>query len=123
MGNIAKIHQDKSPVRRHFLAEWLEERNMTPMDLVAALNDPDRSLDHKEVDKSQVYRWLKGQMPQAAQQLRLAALFGWDDPSQLLRHPRDDWFSRITKDRDNAEVESMKQAIEIMLKLRTGTGG
>lgn len=113
MAKITKIHQNKRTVRRHFLAEWLEARNMKPMDLVELLNDPDRSADFAEVDKAQVYRWLKGQMPQAAMQMRIAAALGFeDDPTKFLRPPEADWVMDFFEGRSREELERMKTMLQ-----------
>lgn len=112
MSNISKIHQDKQPVRRHFIAEWLQARGMSAMDLLGALNDPDRPMELSEVDKSQVYRWLKGQLPHSSMQLRIKDALGLDDPADLLREPDNDWFSQFFKDRSDDEIERMKVLLE-----------
>lgn len=112
MPNVSKIHQDKQPIRRHFLAEWLEKREMSAMDLLNALNDPERSMDFNAIDKSQVYRWLKGQLPHPQMQLRIVEALGLDDAGDLLRSPEDDWFNQFFKDRTEDEIERMKQMLE-----------
>lgn len=112
MTNITKIHQGKQPVRRHYIAEWLEVRGMSPMDLLAALNDPERSIDLAEVDKSQVYRWLKGQLPHPPMQLRIKEVLELDDAGDLLRPPENDWFAQFIKDRDEDEIARMKLMLE-----------
>lgn len=86
---------------------------MTPPELIEILNDPDRwGDDYKPIDKSQVYRWLKGQMPQAAQQVRIARALEMENPSDLLRDPLDDWFAKFFRDRNRDEMERMKQMLE-----------
>jgi len=112
MGNVSKIHQNKQPVRRHYIGEWLQARGLSPMDLLAALNDPERSMEFGEVDKSQVYRWLKGQLPQPAMQLRIAEALGLDSAGDLLREPDDDWIIHFFKDRDEEEIARMKILLE-----------
>lgn len=125
MKQVSRIHHGKQPVRRHFIAEWLEAREMEPMDLVEALNSADTSLPM--VDKSQVYRWLKGQMPHADMQVRIAGALsimdpetGEPDPSGILRHPNYDWMARQFEGRSKAEIERMKQMIELAFP-KTGT--
>lgn len=87
---------------------------MTPPDLVEALNDPDRwGDDYKPIDKSQIYRWLKGQMPQAAQQIKIARALEMENPADLLRDPLDDWFAKFFNDRSRGEMERVKQMLEI----------
>lgn len=125
MGKITNIHQGKQPVRRHFIAEWLEAKNMTPMDLLDALNDPERSMDLGEVDKSQVYRWLKGQMPQAPMQRRIAGAFGFEDqPDKLLQDPTIDWLSSFFEDKTESQKEKAIQMLKLMFpEGKTGTDG
>jgi predicted XRE-type DNA-binding protein len=55
-----KSKEKRRAIRRHFIKEWMEDREMTPADIVDAL----------DIDKSQVYRWLKGQLPQPDMQER-----------------------------------------------------
>lgn len=112
MSTITKIYQGRQPVRRHFLGEWLEARHLSVSDLLALLNDDERSMDLPRVDKSQVYRWLRGQMPQSAMQARLAAALELDDPGSLLRHPDDDWFAEFFAGRSRDEIHRMKLMLE-----------
>jgi hypothetical protein len=126
MRQASKTHRGKQAVRRHFIAEWLEAREMEPMDLVNALNATDASLPM--VDKSQVYRWLKGQMPHADMQVRIAGALsvvnpetGDPDPSGILRHPDYDWMARQFEGRSKAEIDRMKQMIELAFPARVGT--
>lgn len=110
MKKVARIHQGKQPIRRHFIKEWMEARDMTPADLVSQL----------DIEKSQVYRWLKGQLPHPDMQERLGALFEID-PEALLRDPDDDWIRRFFQGRDLEEKERIKQAMELAWPKRTGT--
>lgn len=126
MTNIANIHKGKTPVRRHFFAEWLEARGMKPMEFMNAWNElhPDQI-----IDKSQVYRWLKGQLPRPESMLRIAAILhlehedGSPDPDALLRHPDNDWFARKLKGRPREEIERIKQVIDAAFPDKTGTNG
>lgn len=123
MASVSRIHPGKQPVRRHFLNEWLEAKGMKPMDLLDALNDPDRMSDLPIIDKSQVYRWLKGQLPQAAQQKRIAQAIG-QEPEDLLRHPIDDWLAKFFSDRTREEAERAKKMLEAAFPpTLTGTDG
>lgn len=110
MKKLTRIHAGKQPVRRHFIKEWMEVRGIEPADLVEAL----------DVDKSQVYRWIKGQLPQPKYQERIAAMFELE-PEALLRHPDDDWMARFFEGRDIAERERIKKAMELSWPLKTGT--
>lgn len=98
---------------------------MTPVDLIEALNDPERSMDFTEVDKSQVYRWLKGQMPQAAMQLRIAAALGFEgEPDKLLQDPTMDWLAEFFRDKTEEQKEKAIQMLKLMFEqTKTGTGG
>lgn len=110
MKPVTRIHQRKTPIRRHFIAEWADARGLKPADIVETLG----------IDKSQVYRWFKGQMPQPAQQEILAAMFEIE-PEALLRHPDDDWISRFFAGRDADEKEEIKRMIEKAWPPRTGS--
>jgi hypothetical protein len=123
---VSKIHQQKTPNRPHFINEWLEMREMDAMDLLRILNEGDTSLP--AVDKSQVYRWLKGQLPQAAMQKRIAGALeicdvetNEPDPSGLLRHPDLDWIARRIQQSDPEDVKKLKTIVELTLPMRTGT--
>lgn len=99
---------------------------MKPMDLVELLNDPDRSSDLTEIDKTQVYRWLRGQMPQPAMQVRIAAALGFEDePERLLQSPHIDWVTRFFESRSIDELERMKTMLEAAFPRthKSGTDG
>lgn len=126
MKPVSKIHQGKEPHHRHYIGEWLEERGMDPMDLLNSLNEADTSLP--PVDKSQVYRWLKGQLPQPHMQARVAGALsildpetGEPDPEGILRDPHIDWVARRLKGRSRDDIERVKQAIDLVLPPKTGT--
>lgn len=126
MRQPTQIHGNKPTFRRHFLDEWLKERGMKPMDLVHALNEADTSLP--PIDKSQVYRWLKGQLPHMPTQVRIAAALelldpvtNEPDPQMLLRHPHQDWIARKLQGRSEEELDRARKAIELVLPDRTGT--
>jgi hypothetical protein len=116
-------HQ-KTTFRRHFLREWLEARDMEPTDLVRVLNEPEDM--ETPIDKSQVYRWIKGQLPHGQTLTRIAAALellnfetGEPDPELLLAHPSQDWIARKFKDRDHQEYERMKQMLDLAFPDRT----
>lgn len=126
MKSVARIHQGKTPIRKHYIAEWLEARDMEPMDLLSGLNESDTSLP--AVDKSQVYRWLKGQMPQDKMLARIAeALEIRDvetrepDPNGIFRHPDHDWLESKFKGRERDEIERIKQMVDLAFPPKTGT--
>jgi hypothetical protein len=125
MAKISKIHQDKQPIRRHYLAEWLNAKGMSPVDLLAALNDPERSMTLAEVDKSQVYRWIKGQMPNPKMQSRIAGVLGFEDePERLLQDPSMDWFSEFFRDKTEEQKQKAIQILKLWFEEnKTGTEG
>lgn len=102
MQKPSAIHQNKTPVRRHFIKEWMESRGLEPADLIEQL----------DADRSTVYRWLDGQMPQPRWQAKLAAVFHVE-PEDLLRDPDADWLSRFFEGRKADERERIKQAMEL----------
>lgn len=110
MKKLAQIHPRKQPIRRHFIEEWMLARGLKPADLVEQL----------DTDKSQVYRWLKGQLPHPEMQERVAALFEIE-PEALLRHPDDDWIARFFHNRSEEERARIKQAMELAWPPKTGT--
>lgn len=127
MGKTSTIHDRKGTFRRHCLAEWLEERRMDPMDLLNALNE---SGAEEPIQKSQVYRWLKGQLPHKPTQIRIAAVLNLLDiesgepaPELLMRKPEEVWFALKIRNRSEEERERIKQMIELAFPDRTGTNG
>jgi hypothetical protein len=125
---VSRIHQNKRPIRRHYINEWLEVRDMEPADLIKGLNDPDRFSDLGFVDKSQVYRWLKGQMPGRDMQARLAAALeirdpetGEPDPDGIMRHPDHDWLHRKFESLSEDEIKRLKNMVELAFPTRSGT--
>lgn len=96
---------------------------MSVPDLLKLLNDDERSMDLPRIDKSQVYRWLKGQLPQPTTQRRLAEALGLDDPADLLRPPLDDWFVQFFAGRSADELERLRQMLEAAFPPKTGTNG
>lgn len=86
---------------------------MTAADLLDGLNDPERFSQLGYVSKSQVYRWLKGQMPNSSMQERIAAALGFeDDPSKFLSSPDIDWMSDFLRDRSEEELKRIKVTLE-----------
>lgn len=102
---------------------------MSAADLLAGLNDPERFSELGTVDKSQVYRWLKGQMPGPDMQLRVADALeikdpetGQPDPAGILRHPDFDWLARKYQGRSPDEIDRLKQMIDLAFPdVRTGS--
>lgn len=94
--NLTRIHKDKRPHRIHYIAEWLERRGIRQADVVRDLG----------VDKGTVSKWCAGGLPGEANLLSLAA-FLHVEPTDLFRHPDDDWIARLFKDRSESERETM----------------
>jgi len=88
------------------------------MDLLDALNEAEMA--RQPIDKSQVYRWMRGQLPQPDMQVRIAGVLEID-PEALLRHPTDDWMARKLRGRPKEEVERIKQMIDLAFPDKTGT--
>lgn len=107
MQKPVRIHQNKTPIRRHYIKEWAEARNMTQADLA-------RELD---TDKSQTSRWWQGQMPNSSTQERIAAVFEIE-PEALLRHPDQDWMARFFEGRAAEERDRIKQAMELSFPVK-----
>ena len=99
---VVAIHQNKTPVRRHFIAEWAEHRGLSQADIARELG----------IDKSVVSRWFnEGKLPRAENQEALAGLFGVE-PEAILRDPDDDWIARFMQDRSREEKERIKTTLE-----------
>lgn len=107
---VARIHQSKKPVRRHYIREWAEARGLRQVDVVEQLG----------IEKSQVSRWFAGQLPNPKFQAMLAELFSIE-PEALLRHPDQDWMARFFEGRAQEERERIKQAMELAWPKKTGT--
>ena len=112
------LHLNREPFRRHYLAEWLEENDMKPMELLDALNEP-AGMDPVVIDKSQVYRWLKGQLPHRSTQVRIAAALnlldaftGEPNPELLMSHPAQVWIARKVSGLEPEDIERLKTIIE-----------
>lgn len=91
------------------------------MDLLRALNDEERSINLAAIDKSQIYRWLKGQLPQEEMQVRIAGVLDLDDPAQLLRPPEADWLMKFFEKRNADERARIRQMLEAAFPEKTGT--
>lgn len=82
---------------------------MEPMDLVNSLNE---SESHPYLDKTQVYRWLRGVLPHPEMQRRIEGVLNLDE-NGLLRHPDQDWLARFFEGRSREETERIKKAMEL----------
>lgn len=96
---------------------------MTPMGLLNSLNDA-ANMDTAVIDKSQVYRWLKGQLPQRATQIRIAAALqlldenGNPDPELLTTDPAVAWVATRVKGRSKEEIQKVKEFLDWALPPR-----
>lgn len=104
----------------------MEHRGVSPMDLLDSLNDS----GEQPIDKTQVYRWIRGNLPMPATMVRIAAALsvldietGEPAPEALLRHPNEDWIARKLQGRSPDEVERIKQMIDLAFPDKTGTNG
>lgn len=108
----ATIHKSKQPRRPHHIADWADMRGLSQADIARELG----------ADKSVISRWFSGTTPGVEWQEKLAALFH-TTPEGLFRHPDDDWLSKFFADRSRAEVEKMKQMLELAFPKKNGTTG
>ena len=106
MAPTDRIHQSKTPHRKHFIPEWADARGLKQKDIVAALG----------ADKSTVARWFNGQMPQDKWLEPLCGLLG-TDTGGLFRHPDDDWLSRLFAGRSKEEMDKIKQSLESLVEM------
>lgn len=96
---------------------------MSPTELLDLLNDPERSSEYPFIDKSQVYRWLKGQLPQAPMQQRIAAALGFEgQPEKLLQPPEFGWIKDFFDGRSREEVARIRDTLTVAFP-RSGTTG
>jgi len=104
MAQVTQIHAGKTPIRRHYIVEWAERRQVTQADLVRATG----------ADKAAVSRWFNhGVIPSEKHIDNVASALNVEDVASLFRHPDDDWLSRMFKDRDEEERLRMRQMIEL----------
>jgi len=95
------------------------------MDLLNALNEA-ASMDQPIIDKSQVYRWVAGQLPQQPTLKRIADALGLRDPETnelepnlIFRHPAEVWIIGKIRGQDEEDVKRLRQIIEIALPRRS----
>lgn len=121
MAKVTRIHRGKSSFRRHYLAEWLSARDMSPMDLHRLLNEPESA--ETFIDKKQVYRWVdEGKLPHAPTMARIADALKLDSPEDLHRHPNEDWIAKFLRDRSEEELDRIRRSLEVTFP-KTGTTG
>jgi len=108
-----QIHGGKTPVRRHYLPERAEARNLSQAEIARELG----------VEKSTVSRWFAGTVPDSKNLDRLAALLHLDEPADLFRDPSDDWMTRFLRGRNEDEVDRIRATLEAAFPKPTGTEG
>lgn len=110
--SVMALTRGSSPRRPHFIPEWAERRGYeTQAGLAEALS----------ADKSVVSRWYSGTSPSEQWQKKLAALFHCEREA-LFRHPDDDWMARFFRDRDDHEMQRIKQMLEAAFPKSSKTG-
>ncbi|MFQ5677379.1 MAG: helix-turn-helix domain-containing protein [bacterium] len=108
--NRINIHTDKTPIRIHFIGEWMEKRGLKPADVTEATG----------ADKSLISRWIKdGVVPQRHYLVQLADLF-FTDVNGLFRHPDEDWIARFFSKRSAEEKKIAKEWLELSFQ-KSGT--
>lgn len=100
MAKISRIHADKTPIRIHFIKEWIDHRRLSQADVVRDLG----------VNKGTVSKWCSGELP-SEDNLLLLATFLHVDPPVLFRHPEDDWLSHFFRNRSEEELQRMVTAL------------
>lgn len=105
-------------LRRHCLPEWMEERGVSAPKLVELLNE-NATEGEGLIDKSQVYRWMKGQLPHAPTQERIARVLnivnpitGKVDPKLLQSHPSQAWIYAKVSNRSDDELRRMREVLD-----------
>jgi transcriptional regulator with XRE-family HTH domain len=112
MGKVAEIHGSKTPVRIHYLQEWLDHRHMSKADLVRAM----------DINKSSVSKWCTGDLPSEKNLLIIAAALEIE-PEALFRHPLDDWMTKFFKQRSEDELKRMVETLKAAFPQKSGTHG
>jgi hypothetical protein len=98
-----QIYRGRQPNRPHFIQEWAERRGFKDQAALAKASG---------ADKSVVSRWYSGASPSREWQLKLVELFALDEPTDIFRHPDDDWLAKFFHDRKPDEIDRIKQTLE-----------
>lgn len=109
---IPQIHAGETPVRIHYIVERAKRLGLKQVDLVRELG----------VDKGTVSKWFDGGLPDSKNIRRLAAVLQCQEPSEIFRHPDDDWMSRLLRRSNTDQKAQIKRMLEAGFG-RTGTGG
>lgn len=113
MAKLHSIHAGKTPPRIHYIAEWAEKRNLSQADVTRAIG----------ADKSSVSRWFAGKLPEQPYIMKLTAVLQLEEPNDMFRHPDDNWFKRMFKDRNEQEIKTSKDLVAVHLGVKDGTNG
>jgi hypothetical protein len=101
---LVEIYKGRQPNRPHFVPDWAERRGFKDQAALAKASG---------ADKSVVSRWYNGASPSREWQIRLVELFGLDEPTDIFRHPDDDWLAKFFHDRKPEEIDRIKQTLEM----------
>jgi transcriptional regulator with XRE-family HTH domain len=110
---VTRIHQNKTPRRIHFIAEWLDKRGLKQAHAVRALG----------VDKGTMSRWCRGDMPENKNLGPLIDFLQLEDPIDLFRHPNEVWIRKLLEGRSAEEIEHIKESMTVTWRKRNGTDG
>lgn len=102
MAATTRIHQGKTPRRKHFIPEWAEVRHLKQADIARDTG----------ADKGTVSRWFAGNLPQDQYLDAVVGCLSLDSRDALFRHPDDDWMAKFLRNRSAEERERIKQMLE-----------
>jgi transcriptional regulator with XRE-family HTH domain len=111
---LDRIFQSKPSKRPHYIAEWMERRNLTKADLARDIG----------AGKAEIMRWLEDDAaPDAEYADRLKAYFG-AGVEGIFSHPDADWLTRFFEGRRRDEIERIKATLETAFpqKKKTSNG-
>jgi len=106
-----QVLKGRQPNRPHFIAEWAALRGFKDQAALAKASG---------ADKSVVSRWYNGASPSREWQLRLVELFVLNEPTDIFRHPDDDWLAKFFHDRKPEEIDRIKQTLEMAFPQKRG---
>ena len=90
------------PRRIHFIPEWAGLRQKKQVDLMRETG----------ADKGTVSRWFKGVIPTEDYLIALTDCLDAEEPSDLFRHPLDDWIVKFLRGRTVEERKRMVTTLE-----------
>jgi transcriptional regulator with XRE-family HTH domain len=94
--------EPQEPFETHYIIEWAERRGLSQADIAREIG----------VDKSTVTRWFKGSVPEVRHWAALRECLGLDEPTDIFRHPDNDWLSKRFRDRDAEERRKMIETLD-----------